>query len=86
MMAVALALGLAGFFVYAGLKIINLLGNHLIHAIGAVHTELVALNAHEVIEANELRRQTDTLHEISTAVGTADTAARGADAAARGKA
>lgn len=75
-MLIGIALCLAGFFVYAGLKIINLLGNHLIHAIGAATAELEKLNAHEVVEAAELRKQTDSLLEIKMAVGTADVAAR----------
>ena len=64
MMALVLALGLAIFVVWSGLKIINLLGNHLIHAIGDLKAELITLNKHETVEQAELIKQTASLQSL----------------------
>ena len=81
LMILGLFMLLVGFVIYAGTKIINLLGNHMIHALGDLKHELEELNAHEVVEANELRNQSSSLTSINDALAT-DTIAKAAALAA----
>ena len=70
MMILGLITLLVGFVIYAGTKIINLLGNHMIHAIGDIKTELINLNIHESVETVELKAQSIALRDISNALNT----------------